>query len=204
MSKKKNNDLLSVWSEKISTMLVLGFLCILCSLPIVTAGASITAMHKAMKLYVKYGEKRIFQAYFGAFIKYFKQSTLIWLLNLILLLTLCFDLLFYGGTQNWIQMIGMIVVTISLMIVIFEMTMSFVLIAEEMTTGIKDTILCALKYGLKCPYEALMMMLLNLALPGLLFLIMIPVLVFVPGVISYMCWQFLPKSLANYRKLMNM
>ncbi len=204
MNKKMNYESFLALGEKLTYIMALGLLFILCSLPIITIGASATALNKAMKLYVRYGEKRIFQAFFGAFIKFFKPATLVWLLNLVVILILCFDLLFYGDAKTWVQMAGMIVITISLMVVIFETTVSFVMISEELTKGVKDTIICALKYGLKCPFEGLMVMMLNLAIPGLLFLFMMELLILAPGVLTYLSWQFLPKSLDRYKKLMNM
>ena len=204
MNKKMNYESFLALGEKLTYIMALGLLFILCSLPIITIGASATALNKAMKLYVRYGEKRIFQAFFGAFIKFFKPATLVWLLNLVVILILCFDLLFYGDAKTWVQMAGMIVITISLMVVIFETTVSFVMISEELTKGVKDTIICALKYGLKCPFEGLMVMMLNLAIPGLLFLFMMELLVLAPGVLTYLSWQFLPKSLDRYKKIMNM
>ena len=204
MNKKMNYESFLALGEKLTYIMALGLLFILCSLPIITIGASATALNKAMKLYVRYGEKRIFQAFFGAFIKFFKPATLVWLLNLVVILILCFDLLFYGDAKTWVQMAGMIVITISLLVVIFETTVSFVMISEELTKGVKDTIICALKYGLKCPFEGLMVMMLNLAVPGLLFLFMMELLILAPGVLTYLSWQFLPKSLDRYKKLMNM
>ena len=204
MNKKMNFESFLALGEKLTYIMALGLLFILCSVPVITIGASATALNKAMKLYVRYGEKRIFQAFFGAFIKFFKPATLVWLLNLIIILILCFDLLFYGDAKTWVQMAGMIVITISLMVVIFETTVSFVMISEELTKGVKDTIVCALKYGLKCPFEGLMVMMLNLAVPGLLFLFMMELLVLAPGVLTYLNWQFLPKSLDRYKKLMKM
>ena len=204
MNKKMNYESFLALGEKLTYIMALGLLFILCSLPIITIGASATALNKAMKLYVRYGEKRIFQAFFGAFIKFFKPATLVWLLNLVVILILCFDLLFYGDAKTWVQMAGMIVITISLMVVIFETTVSFVMISEELTKGVKDTIICALKYGLKCPFEGLMVMMLNLAIPGLLFLFMMELLILAPGVLTYLSWQFLPKSLDRYKKLMKM
>ena len=204
MNKKMNFESFLALGEKLTYIMALGLLFILCSVPVITVGASATALNKAMKLYVRYGEKRIFQAFFGAFIKFFKSATLVWLLNLIIILILCFDLLFYGDARTWVQTAGMIVITISLMVVIFETTVSFVMISEELTKGVKDTIVCALKYGLKCPFEGLMVMMLNLAVPGLLFLFMMELLVLAPGVLTYLNWQFLPKSLDRYKKLMKM
>lgn len=202
MKKKMDYDSFLALGEKLTSMMVLGFLCILCSLPVVTMGASMTALHKAMRLYVVKGEKRLFQSFFEAFKKHFKLSTCVWLLNLLMIVILCFDLLFYGDATTWVQKGGMVVVTISLMVVVFEMTMSSVLISWEMTSKVKETFTLALTYGLKCPYEALMMLLLNLVFPAILFLIASELLVLVPGVISYLSWQFLPKSLERYQKTM--
>ena len=204
MNKKMNFESFLALGEKLTYIMALGFLFILCSVPVITIGASAAALNKAMKMYVSQNEKRIFQAFFGAFIKFFKPATLVWLLNLVVILILCFDLLFYGDARTWVQTAGMIVITISLMVVIFETTVSFVMISEELTKGVKDTIVCALKYGSKCPFEGLMVMMLNLAIPGLLFLFMMELLVLAPGVLTYLNWQFLPKSLDRYKKLMKM
>lgn len=200
MTKKKNNEFLTVWSEKLTYMLVLGFLGIICSFPIITIGASMSAMHASMRNYVMENDKKIFRNYFAGFKRYFKQSTLIWLVNLFLILLLSFDLMFYGGTENWVQMMGMTVVTISLMIVVYEMTMCFVLVPSELVTGVKQTIVHALKFALNCPYEALMMLILNLAIPGVLMLFMVPVLALAPGVLSFLSWQFLPKAFEKYQE----
>ncbi|MBR5005146.1 MAG: YesL family protein [Erysipelotrichaceae bacterium] len=202
MKKKMDYDSLMALGEKLTYMMVLGFLCIICSIPVVTIGASMTAMHKAMRLYVVKGEKRLFKSFFEAFKKHFKLSTYVWLLNLLMIVILCFDLLFYGDAITWVQKGGLVVVMISLMIVIFEMTVSSVLIASEMTSKVKETIIFALKYGLKSPYEALMILVFNLVIPAILFLIAAELLVLVPGVVCYLCWQFLPKSLARYQKIM--
>ena len=94
MKKKMDYDSFLALGEKLTSMMVLGFLCVLCSLPVVTMGASMTALHKAMRLYVVKGEKRLFQSFFEAFKKHFKLSTCVWLLNLLMILILCFDLLF--------------------------------------------------------------------------------------------------------------
>ena len=99
MNKKMNYESFLALGEKLTYIMALGLLFILCSLPIITIGASATALNKAMKLYVRYGEKRIFQAFFGAFIKFFKPATLVWLLNLVVILILAPGVLTYLSWQ---------------------------------------------------------------------------------------------------------
>lgn len=200
MSKKIDKEFVTLWSERLTHMLVLGFLGVIFSLPVFTVGASMSAMHKAMMLYVVQEDKKIFRNYFSAFKTYFKQSTLIWIINLVLILVLSFDLLFYGESSSWIQILGTTIVTISLMVIVYEMTMSFVIVPAELTQEVKQTIIISLHFGLKCPYYALMMLILHLVIPGLLILFMVPILVFVPGILSYLSWQFLPKAFEYYQK----
>ena len=52
MSKKIDKEFVTLWSERLTHMLVLGFLGVIFSLPVFTVGASMSAMHKAMMLYV--------------------------------------------------------------------------------------------------------------------------------------------------------
>ena len=61
MSKKIDKEFVTLWSERLTHMLVLGFLGVIFSLPVFTVGASMSAMHKAMMLYVVQEDKKIFR-----------------------------------------------------------------------------------------------------------------------------------------------
>lgn len=75
-------------------LMLLNALWILCSLPVITAGAATTALHAVLQRYVSEEENGIIRPFFRAFGKNFKQSTLLWLPLLAVVGLLVLDLLF--------------------------------------------------------------------------------------------------------------
>lgn len=78
---------------KMVDLVWLNILTVLCSIPIVTAGASLTAMYYVGLRMVKNEEGSITKNFFRAFKLNFKKSTIIWLVAL-------FVLLFYSCDMN--------------------------------------------------------------------------------------------------------
>ncbi len=70
--------------SKICDMVCLNVLWLICSIPIVTIGASTTALYTIMLKMVKNEEGYIFRGFFKAFKENFKQSTIIWIIVLVL------------------------------------------------------------------------------------------------------------------------
>ena len=66
--------------SKVCDLMILNVLCIVCCLPIVTAGASVTALYTVTMKMVRGEESYIFKGFFKAFKENFKQSTIIWLI----------------------------------------------------------------------------------------------------------------------------
>ncbi len=66
--------------SKICDMICLNVLWVICSIPIVTTGASTTALYTVMLKMVRNEEGYIFRGFFKAFKENFKQSTIIWLI----------------------------------------------------------------------------------------------------------------------------
>lgn len=64
-------------------LLWLNILTVICSLPIITIGASFTAMHTVLFQIRKNNEDRITRNFFKAFIENLMQSTIIWMIYLI-------------------------------------------------------------------------------------------------------------------------
>lgn len=74
------NDVLSrIWD-----LFVLNLLFVLCSLPIVTIGASLTAMHRVLLQFVRDDDVHFVRDFFVAFKREFRQATLLWLPMLII------------------------------------------------------------------------------------------------------------------------
>ena len=70
--------------NKICDMVCLNVLWLICCIPIITIGASTTALYTIMLKMVKNEEGYIFRGFFKAFKSNFKQSTIIWIILLLL------------------------------------------------------------------------------------------------------------------------
>ena len=70
--------------SKVCDLMILNVMCIICCLPIVTAGASITALYTITMKMVRGEESYIFKGFLKAFKENFKQSTIIWLIMAVL------------------------------------------------------------------------------------------------------------------------
>ena len=78
---------------KIADLIIINLLVIICSLPIFTIGASWTAMYYVTVKMVKNEESYVTKDFFKSFKQNFRQATVIWLINLIVLLVLGADAL---------------------------------------------------------------------------------------------------------------
>ena len=67
-------------------IMYIGILWLLCCLPVITIGASSTAMYYTMVKSVRHGRGHVSREFFGAFRRNFKAATLAWLVFLFLIL----------------------------------------------------------------------------------------------------------------------
>lgn len=72
-----------VFMGKVADLIILNLLCIVCSIPIITAGASITAMFYVTLKMVRNEESYIVKGFFKSFKENFRQATIIWLILLL-------------------------------------------------------------------------------------------------------------------------
>ena len=83
---------------KVADLMILNLLCIVCCLPIVTAGASITALYYVTLKIARNEETYIARGFFHSFKENFKQATIIHLIMIVLGALLIFDLYFVRVT----------------------------------------------------------------------------------------------------------
>ena len=96
MSRLFNTD--SPVFSKLSTLadlVLLNLLTILCSLPVITAGASITALYYTMDKLRK-SESNLYRSFFKSFKENFKQATILWVVLLIVGALICVCILLYN------------------------------------------------------------------------------------------------------------
>ena len=89
------------YANRFADLMGLNLLTFVCCLPIITAGASLTAMHRVLLAIYRDEEGYIVKGFFKSFKENFKQATVIWLiyLGLITFAVTDFILLYKGGLQ---------------------------------------------------------------------------------------------------------
>lgn len=161
---------------RVGDLMILNALFILCSLPVVTLGASLTAMHRVTQNMLFEQEEPIIKSFFRAFRQNFKQSTLAWLVELVVIVSLVCDVLlvmayFDGGLAK--AMYILVAVLAILVAGVFSYLMPLIARYENgMRQQVYNAVVLAI---IKLP-KTVLLMLLNL-LPVILLLISVPVFV---------------------------
>ena len=96
---------------KITNLIMLNILWIVCSIPVITMGAATTALYYTIFQMQTKEEDAVLRTFFRGFVQNFKQATLLWLPLMEAMALLGFNLLYmnvYGGsTILWIAVIFM-------------------------------------------------------------------------------------------------
>lgn len=92
-----NDSLFGRFFGQVGDIILVNLLFILCSIPIVTIGASYSAMYYAFLTKLHHNDTAIYRTFLGAFKENFKNSTLTWLLTLFLALVTVVDLSMFSS-----------------------------------------------------------------------------------------------------------
>ena len=161
---------------RVGDLMILNLLFILCSLPVVTLGASLTALHRVTQNMLFEQEEPLIKAFFRAFRQNFKQSTLVWLVELVVIVSLVCDVLlvmayFNGGLAK--AMYILVAVLAILVAGVFSYLMPLIARYENgMRQQVNNAVVLAI---IKLP-KTIILVLMNL-LPVILLLISVPVFV---------------------------
>ena len=161
---------------RVGDLLILNVLFILCSAPVVTLGASLTALHRVTQNMLFEQEEPLLKAFFRAFRQNFKQSTLAWLVELVVIVSLVCDVLlvmayFNGGLAK--AMYILVAVLAILVAGVYAYLMPLIARYENgMRQQVNNAVVLAI---IKLP-KTLLLVFLNL-LPVILVLISVPVFV---------------------------
>lgn len=91
-----NNSILGKFFGKIGDLILLNILFIVCSIPIITIGASLTSLFfAAMRIQRYHGETSIVKDFFRSFKENFKQSTVVWIASLLIGVIFWIDIDFF-------------------------------------------------------------------------------------------------------------
>ena len=83
---------------KVADMMILNLLVLICSIPIITMGASLTAMHYVALKVVREEESYITKDFFRSFKMNFKQATKLWLVVLVVGALIGYDIFIMTST----------------------------------------------------------------------------------------------------------
>ena len=181
-----------VFMGKIADLCMLNLLCIICCIPIVTAGASLTALYYVTMKMVRNEEAYIFRSFFRYFKQNFKQATVINIIMLAAAALLYIDTNIAGKMgQPAGKILGMIFAAFTLLYVMILLYV-YPLLAKfynSVKNTFKNAILMAIRH---LPYTILMLLIcacpiLILFIPSFqiqMSLIML-VILFGPAVIAY-------------------
>lgn len=124
---------------RLGDIMIVNILFLVCSLPVVTTGASLTAMYHTFQEMADGRGTSAFKSFFGAWKKYGKQSLPVWLAMLAAGALLVFDLLFLGRAGQdglW----SMVSIGIGCLLLLWEMIFAYLFptlpeMAEEGVRG---------------------------------------------------------------------
>lgn len=148
--------------EKISNIVILNFLYILFSIPIITIGASTTATYFVAMKIVQNEEGYIFRTFIKSFKENFKISTIVWIMIMLVGGVLILDFHISNAIPNSsISNIFKLILTMVSIIIIFNITYVFPIICK-FDNSIKNTIINAILISIQNLPYTIIMSLLNL------------------------------------------
>lgn len=148
---------------KIADLVVLNFLTVLLSVPIVTIGAAVTALYDSVWRIQNDGGS-IYKSFFVAFKNNFKQATIIWMLVLLAGVLILVSILFYSANDLTVFMVISVI-----LVLLWAIAVSWVFpLLSRFDNPIKVTIKNAILCGLGHLPQSLVMVVLNLLPWGIL------------------------------------
>ena len=95
--------------NKLADLIILNFLTFICCIPIITIGASMTALHHVLLKIVRNEEGYVVKSFFKSFKQNFWQATVIWLIMLAAFLVLLGDFYIFGHSgiefPSWLRIV---------------------------------------------------------------------------------------------------
>lgn len=152
--------------SKICDMVCLNIMWLICCIPVVTIGASTTALYSVMLKMVKNEEGYIFRGFFKAFKENFKQSTIMWLLFAALWIVWWLDYNFTGALPGQLSFVFRVLFLLLGFILLSVMTYAFPLTARYINpigATLKNALILTVA---KLPYTFLMVVVIVAAVLG--------------------------------------
>lgn len=143
---------------KISDLVIVNILAIICCLPIITIGASMTALHYSLLKMKRDTDNYPFRNFFKSFKQNLLQSTILWIINLAAVLVSVFGLMVMSGAKGTFNSIVSGVILAGLIMILIMTTWVYALQARFINK-IGVTIRNAFFLGLRHIFRSLFMLL---------------------------------------------
>lgn len=142
---------------RVADLIILNLLCILCCIPIVTAGASVTAMFYVTLKMVRNEESYIVKSFFKSFKQNFKQATIIHLIMLATALLLFLDIRIVNQLEGTVGQV-LHVIFIAFLMLYLMLFLYIYPILSKFYNSIKNTFVNAFLMAIRhLPYTILML-----------------------------------------------
>lgn len=186
--------------NKVADLMILNILTVFCCIPIITAGASMTAMHYVALKMARNEECYIARDFFKSFKLNFRQGTAIWLIELFIILILTGDFLIMSRTEMSFGNVIKVILTVIAFLALFTFMFVFPVLAKFENTVMR-TVKNAFFIGvLQFPKTIAMMVLAVLPLVLFLFFPQITPIVFLFGM-TVPAWLSAKMYSGYFRKL---
>ncbi len=116
--------------NKVADLMILNLLTVFCCIPIITIGASMTAMHYVALKMARNEECYIARDFFKSFKLNFKQGTAIWLIELFIILILAGDFLIMSRTEMSFGSTIKVILTVIAFLALFTFMFVFPVLAK--------------------------------------------------------------------------
>lgn len=186
--------------SKVADLILLNILTLICCLPIVTVGASMTALHYVVLKMVRDEESYIVRSYFKSFKQNFKQATIIWLILLLVGAVLIGDLFILSFStirfSNWIR-----IALFTVIIIVLLAAMHLFPVLSRFDNTIKNTFKNSFFMGiLTLPKTILMLLCWVAPLVIAAFIVQATPIVFMLGISApaYLCAKLYNKTFKRF------
>lgn len=149
---------------KFFDIMILNLLWVICSIPIVTIGASTTAVYYVTLKLVRDEESSTIKSFFKSFKENFKQSTIIWLILLVAGALIGFDLYFFLQADASTLRTVMIAIFGGFMIIYLSITLFVFPIQAKFYNPVKRTLFNAFFMSIRHFLQTLGMLIIDIGL----------------------------------------
>ncbi|HIY00328.1 MAG TPA: YesL family protein [Candidatus Blautia faecipullorum] len=158
-----------VFMGKVADLCLLNLVCLICCIPIVTAGASLTALYYVTLKMVRNEEAYIFRSFFKSFRQNFKQATIIHLIMVAAAVLLYLDTTIVKAMGEPVSSVMSVIFAVFTMIYVMILLYLYPILAK-FYNSVKNTFTNAILMAIRhLPYTVIMLII--SALPVLIFFV---------------------------------